>query len=373
MSEDEASRRITAARVARRFPAVFPMVAAGRLHLSAIVTLSPWLKLRPELGDELLAAAAHKSRSELERLIAERFPRPDVPARVVELTSPATTESLLGSSAPARMPSSGFVKPPVPSAGVAPLSPSKFHVEYTFEQEDYDLLEYARVLLSHQVPNGDVKEISRRALRALVVELEKQMFGRGRKPRRGQRRGLDSRHVPRAVKAAVWKRDGGQCTFIGDHGQHCPARTRLEIDHIDPVARGGGSEAANLRLLCAAHNQFEAERVYGAAFMNGKREATREARSQVHADPWAQARTLARPQPRTRGPVAAPEPVPPVDAGSDAEVVEDAVAALRSLGYRERDARETLARCGLAPDATLEQHVRAALARLVRPLIVQSE
>ena len=68
---------------------------------------------------------------------------------------------------------------------------------------------------------------------------------------------------------------------------------------------------------------------------------------------------------------AAPHEAP--DQGGDAEVVEDAVAALRSLGYRERDARETLARCALPPGATLERHVRAALALRVRPLIVQSE
>src|SRR5690349_718378 len=40
LSEDSAYKRITAARVARRFPAVFEALAEGRLHLAAVNLLS---------------------------------------------------------------------------------------------------------------------------------------------------------------------------------------------------------------------------------------------------------------------------------------------------------------------------------------------
>src|SRR5262245_46787967 len=43
MSEDSACKRIRAARVGRQFPAIFPAVADGRLHLAAIVLLAPHL------------------------------------------------------------------------------------------------------------------------------------------------------------------------------------------------------------------------------------------------------------------------------------------------------------------------------------------
>src|ERR687898_120416 len=39
LSEDAAYKRIRAARVARRFPAIFAAVADGRLHLAAVVLL----------------------------------------------------------------------------------------------------------------------------------------------------------------------------------------------------------------------------------------------------------------------------------------------------------------------------------------------
>ena len=60
------------ARAARQFPAIFVAVAKGRLHLSGLVLLAP--HLTPENADELLATAAHMSQSEIERLVAERFP-----------------------------------------------------------------------------------------------------------------------------------------------------------------------------------------------------------------------------------------------------------------------------------------------------------
>ncbi len=79
-SEQAAFKRIRAARLARRFPALFPAVADGRLHLSAVLLLGP--HLCPGNADELLAAAAYKSKAEIELLLAERFPREDVPTQL---------------------------------------------------------------------------------------------------------------------------------------------------------------------------------------------------------------------------------------------------------------------------------------------------
>src|SRR5512134_1591757 len=80
MSEDVAWKRTRVARLARRFPVIFEMVADGRLHLSGLVTLFPYRNARDFAG--LLEAAAHKTRAELELLLAQRFPRPDAPTIV---------------------------------------------------------------------------------------------------------------------------------------------------------------------------------------------------------------------------------------------------------------------------------------------------
>jgi hypothetical protein len=54
------------------------MLADGRLHLTAIAKLGPHLTL--ENREALLKRAAHRSRREIEELVAELSPRPDAPA-----------------------------------------------------------------------------------------------------------------------------------------------------------------------------------------------------------------------------------------------------------------------------------------------------
>ena len=80
LSEAEAYRRITVARGARRHPILLAMLRDGRLHLSGIVTLLPVLTV--DNRDELLARATHRSKRQVEELVAAVSPRPDVPAGV---------------------------------------------------------------------------------------------------------------------------------------------------------------------------------------------------------------------------------------------------------------------------------------------------
>src|SRR5262249_1098419 len=77
------------------------------------------------------------------------------------------------------------------------------------------------------------------------------------------------------VGRAVWERDKRQWTLVSESGHRCNSRTLLELDHIDPVARGGTASEGNLRLRCRAHNQYEAERILGAGFMSQKRREAR--------------------------------------------------------------------------------------------------
>ena len=66
-----------------------------------------------------------------------------------------------------------------------------------------------------------------------------------------------------------------QCEYCSDEGVRCSARSGLQIDHIFPWALRGGNEEGNLRVLCAAHNRFFADRSFGPGFMNWKIECAR--------------------------------------------------------------------------------------------------
>ena len=64
------------------------------------------------------------------------------------------------------------------------------------------------------------------------------------------------RAILAAVKQEVWQRDGGRCRYVDPHtGRRCTSRHLLQIDHVLPYALGGGSDPANLRLLCHAHHR----------------------------------------------------------------------------------------------------------------------
>jgi len=73
LSRDAAFKRITAARAAIQYPTVFEALADGRLHLAAVNQLSA--HLTEENAGDLLAAAFHKTKAEIDQMLAERFPR----------------------------------------------------------------------------------------------------------------------------------------------------------------------------------------------------------------------------------------------------------------------------------------------------------
>jgi 5-methylcytosine-specific restriction endonuclease McrA len=154
---------------------------------------------------------------------------------------------------------------------IEPTSPGKYSVQLTISRETHDLLREAQALLGHAVPSGDIEAVLQRALGELVHQLRKQKFAETERPR-AQRESTNARHIPAEVQRAVRKRDGDRCTFVSDTGKRCDEATRLEWDHVIPVARGGTSTEANLRLLCRTHNQYAAEQVYGQEFVQGKRE-----------------------------------------------------------------------------------------------------
>ncbi len=95
-------------------------------------------------------------------------------------------------------------------------------------------------------------------------EVEKKREGTAREARAG------SRYIPSSVRERVLERASHQCEYTGAAGVRCTARAGLEIDHLDPYAKGGATSEENLRVLCRAHNLFSAAREFGEDFMRGK-------------------------------------------------------------------------------------------------------
>jgi len=198
LSEDAACNRIYAARACRRFPVILDALGSGALSLTSVRMLSP--HLTAENHEAVLARASGRSRREIEALVAELAPRPDVPSSVRKLpgvapTAPpplsATTpppaievkptavmppESAPPMSAPAALPAA---RRPI----VETTSPERYRVQFTIGKGSHDRLRRVQALLRREIPNGDPGAIFDRAIALLLERVEKEKLGAATKPR----------------------------------------------------------------------------------------------------------------------------------------------------------------------------------------------
>ena len=288
LSEDAACNRIYAARACRRFPVIVDALASGALSLTTVRMLNP--HLTPDNHEAVLARASGRSRREIEALVAELAPRPDLPSSVRKLpgvtplaptplstTAPpvagketraeAASESALPIGSPA-------LPPPARRPIIETTSPERYRVQFTIGKESHDKLRRVQALLRREIPDGDPGAIFDRAIALLLERVEKEKLGAAAKPRapRAIRPGADSqvssgrltsRHTPSQVKRSAWRRDGGQCAFVSKEGRRCTERVFLEFHHVRPYALGGPTSTQNISLRCRRHNQYGAELVFG--------------------------------------------------------------------------------------------------------------
>jgi len=280
LSESSAYSRITAARLSRRFPIVLGMLASGEISLTTITLLGS--HLTDDNCNPLLEAARHKSRRQVELIVAAIDPQPVVASLVRRVAGTVQRESTAPTRPETPVPppataSDTATSSPVPAAGprsvVAPLAPERYLLRVTLSREGYDLLTRASQLLRRAVPNGDPAAIVERAMALLVERLEKDKVA-GTEGRHGARRSTraNSRHVPAAVKRTVWTRDAGRCAFVGTLGR-CTETAFLEFHHVVPFADRGRTVAENIQLRCRAHNLFEADCWEGRAEASGETRA----------------------------------------------------------------------------------------------------
>jgi hypothetical protein len=86
LSEHAAYSRIEAARCARRFPQILDLLAESAVTLTTIGLLAPHLTATN--ADDVLTSARHKSKREIERIVAALRPLPSVPPSVRKLPPP---------------------------------------------------------------------------------------------------------------------------------------------------------------------------------------------------------------------------------------------------------------------------------------------
>jgi hypothetical protein len=229
LSNSEAFHRITVARLARKFAVIFELLERRELHLTAVCLLRDYLTA--ENHRELLAEASHKTKWQVQELIARRFPRPDVASSVRKLPEralptpalspqslPAPSLSLPSPSLPSQATGAGVPSAPrgaaplaaaplaasaslsplathaaaatvaenrtQPKALVEPTSEARYRIQLNASSSLKEKLDHARALISHANPSGDIAIVIERALDLLIEKVEKQRFGRTDRPLR---------------------------------------------------------------------------------------------------------------------------------------------------------------------------------------------
>ncbi len=275
-AEGVAYKRIQAARAARRHPEILEAVRCGELHLTAVGLLAP--KLTSSNCTELIKAARHRSAEEIRQLLADREPRPAVPTSVRRIPEPAKQarglQAALPQTPPASRERSAPPAPPLqttsPKGFTEPLGAERYRVQFTADRALYAQLQELRALMRHQVPDGDLGKILARAVAGLLAQVRKRKFAETPVPKPAPSRPpeqLPSRHIPAAIRRAVWRRDAGRCTYVSAGGRRCDSQEFLEFDHADAWARTRAHSIDAITLRCRAHNQQRARLDFGEPHM----------------------------------------------------------------------------------------------------------
>ncbi|HEX9241797.1 MAG TPA: HNH endonuclease [Anaeromyxobacter sp.] len=288
LSRSAAHYRKTAVDLIQRFPPVEAAFRSGRLCLTTSFELAR--VLTAENLDEVLPRFFGLSRREAMEVAASIVPAETVPERTVVTpvresgTAPPAAALDLGRReaaapvAPARALAAGCLPVGTSSPGpsprvepparveVRPLDAERSRIHLTVDRGFHARLEEARDALSHAHPNASDGDILELALEALLERAAKRKGLGTRRPKTP--RPAKREHVPAHVLAAALERAGHCCEWRLASGGSCGSRRRLQADHIQPLALGGTSDLANIRIACAFHNLLAAREVFGDAWMD---------------------------------------------------------------------------------------------------------
>ena len=253
-------------------------------------------------GTALLKRATHRSKREIEELVAEIAPRPDAPAMMrklpeqAHLTSPEAhdsvrTEFAARSWTKARRPvelrpdavARAAPRPPLRRRApvVQPLAPGRYKVQFTASAELRDKLERLRALMRSQVPDGDLAALIEQAVTEKLERLEARRFA---KTKRAPERALGRPKIaPR--RATSRPRSGAPCASATEidaatwtsRADAAPSATGSSSTTGIPLASGATTARRTSRLMCRAHNAYLAEHDYGRRAMARNRQAVRRA------------------------------------------------------------------------------------------------
>ncbi len=295
-SEAAAARRCVAARFSKKYPEVLRMISSGDLSLSVIGMIAR-AEIKPEIIPTVLTAVKRKSKTQAEIILLQYTAIPAAPkkekVKAVVVASAMPQKTLLDNcydsvaSSPSKDPVSDVFSPTDQVAkenhrAAASSSALAFQISLCLSEASMQKLKRAQELLGTIDLASTIEELAAfyNKKKDPLVETPAKTAEKTKKEKTTppaecavteNTESKKSRYIPAAMKRDLYRKAGGQCTYIdSESGKRCSETTHLEVDHVTPFAAGGETSTANLRVRCSAHNKLWAKDVYGAQFIKEK-------------------------------------------------------------------------------------------------------
>ncbi|MCA8960893.1 MAG: HNH endonuclease [Planctomycetes bacterium] len=304
--------RVQVAYASVRVPELLEALVAGRLNLTTAGRLAP--HVNRENVERVIAECEGLSRAAVEEYVAQFKNKPEVSSGIRKAPGGKDAGGLLPGSEATEPPSdeerseppaAPTSRPPEPKSSVEPARSERFNFRFSGGRDLKEKLLRLGEVLGVSNPTGNVDKIVEAALEIALDKKDPQRRNERRRERDAKRAekspkrtpsppaevittaeatpvpsppAKPSRYIPVPVRDEVLARADFQCEYEHE-GRRCSCRTALQVDHVQPYARGGPSDIENLRALCPVHNLWFAQRHYGREFIRAKIEATRSTRS----------------------------------------------------------------------------------------------
>ena len=304
LSEGSVYRRTQVAAICRTYPQILEALATGSLHLTGASLIAA--HLTAENAESLIAAAAGKTRREVEEIVValapkkafepslrklpSRAPETNDAARVEERSQAVTPEMPVATSAAQR-----------PRDRLEPVAEDRYNVRFSAGKEFAEKVRRFAEVLGIECPQNHLEEILDQALEIALEKKDPQRKLERRRTREAKKESPNprpgdaehegkaaeeprrdesgspapTRYIPSEVRERVLERAKYQCEFCGPDGSRCSSRTGLEVEHTRPFAVYHSHDERYLRIYCPAHNLQAARKYYGQEFIRRKIDTAR--------------------------------------------------------------------------------------------------
>jgi len=246
-SEGAAQRRISAARLIKELPEIQSEITSGKINLTQL--------------SKLAIAVKQEQKSSGHRVLASK--KKEIVLRLQNKNN-FETEKIL---------SQELNYSPSPSEKVIPKN-EDIILTLKLSKPQYEKLQKAQNYLSHSQHDSGFAEIIEVLCEKLIRQKEEVKTQKQDSKQESNltatvavensektKQKIHRTFIPKATHRYIFNKAKNCCEYISPlTGGKCQSRYQLQLDHKTPLAKGGGNNPENLRVLCRAHNLAEARR-----------------------------------------------------------------------------------------------------------------